>query len=477
VADLRGGALRALLLLALVVTGLVEIQGLVQTLRSQSRVRERVIQAARDAAATARPRLQTTLQAGGEASWSEAADDVLRFGLASEVEVFEFSKRRMLARPYPAPVEHWPSPAEMRAIQGGANLVVGPLTHRATRLLTYSAFRSGDGDVLLRLSAAIPELLQDLDERRQVVLGHGLALAMLVGVAALLLFPGRFDPGPAPPRALHAYEEAMGRLRVRGDELSREHEAELRRLSSLLQDREAMARAGELAAGIAHEVRNGLATILGYARLVERGQADPKEAGSRISEECETLEGVVRRFMDFVKNETLELARFDLQRLLSRVVARESRSEAASRIELSAAEVLLVGDEELLERAFENLVRNAREAAGSGGRVSVEVRVDAASAVVTVADDGPGLPAEARGQIRPFFTTKAGGVGLGLPLALKIVRLHQGELALLQRIPRGLAVQVQLPVAGPGHARVVTDSSNAATVAGGATPCGSRLND
>jgi signal transduction histidine kinase len=107
-----------------------------------------------------------------------------------------------------------------------------------------------------------------------------------------------------------------------------------------------------------------------------------------------------------------------------------------------------VGDEELLERAFENLVRNAADAGGTDGRVWVEVARDTQSVIVTVADDGPGMPLERRAEIRPFFTSKVGGLGLGLPIALKIVRLHGGTLELGDRLPRGLSVTVRLPPEG-----------------------------
>jgi signal transduction histidine kinase len=137
--------------------------------------------------------------------------------------------------------------------------------------------------------------------------------------------------------------------------------------------------------------------------------------------------------------------------MLSRVAARESRGGPGGEVTLSRADVgMLSGDEALLERAFENLVRNAREAAGSTGHVWVDAARDADAAVVTVSDDGPGLtPEAARDKLRPFFTTKAGGLGLGLPLALKIVRLHDGEMVFSSRSPRGLRVAVRLPLQGP----------------------------
>ena len=121
----------------------------------------------------------------------------------------------------------------------------------------------------------------------------------------------------------------MERLRDRGEEMSARHEAERRSMEEAIREKEALARAGELTAGIAHEVRNGLGTILGYARMLERAglAEDPAAAARSIREECETLETVVRRFTDFVKLERLQLAPTDLARLLPRVVAREQRAD------------------------------------------------------------------------------------------------------------------------------------------------------
>jgi hypothetical protein len=83
---------------------------------------------------------------------------------------------------------------------------------------------------------------------------------------------------------------------------------------------------------------------------------------------------------------------------------------------------VIEADEDLLERAFENLVRNARDAAGPSGQVWIEVERGRDSVLVTIADNGPGMPPDVRSSLRPFFTTKSGGLGLGLPLAYKIVR-------------------------------------------------------
>jgi signal transduction histidine kinase len=306
--------------------------------------------------------------------------------------------------------------------------------------------------MVLRLAMPAPELVEDLRERRELLLGHGAAVLVLLVLTVLLLLPPRAGAVTAAPRALEAYVEALERLRRHGEALSQRHQSERQRMEEELRDKDAMVRAGELTAGMVHEVRNGLGTMLGYARLVEQSALSgaAADAAVRIREECETLENVVRRFMEFVKREMLELSPFALSRTLARVASRESRSRPGAEVILHArAEQEIVGDEELLERAFENLVRNGREAAGPRGHVWIDWMRDGETVTVTIADDGPGLSAALRQQLRPFFTTRAGGLGLGLPIALKIIRLHEGDLALEDRQPRGLVVRIQLHARGP----------------------------
>ncbi|MFI5183969.1 MAG: ATP-binding protein [Vicinamibacteria bacterium] len=450
-ADVRPSSSRLAVGLAVILLGIVNVQGLVQTTRSQTRLRDRMIRTTRDACFAARPRLAQMLRSGEPAAYMEVAREATGASLASEVEVFDFSGKRLFADPAPAPVEHWPVPVDLASLRTGSILTVGPISGGAVRLLTYSSFKGGEELLLLRLAVPAPELAQDLRERRELLAAHAVSLVILVAAAALALFP-RGETTPPTRGALDAYEEAMSRLAARGEALDKEHEDERRRLSEDLKDKEAFARAGELTAGIAHEVRNGLGTIVGYARLLERSPpaAEVVDSAARIREECETLETVVRRFMDFVKRETLSLAPFDLGRMLSRVVAREARDGAGPEVLVSGSDMgSITGDEGLIERAFENLVRNAVEAAGPGGHVWIAGARDAEAVAITIADDGPGLSAEARSRIRPFATGKAGGLGLGLPLAQKIIHVHGGDLVLAERPPRGLAATVRLPLAGP----------------------------
>jgi signal transduction histidine kinase len=451
-ADLSRPSLRVGVGLAILVLGLVEVLTLVQTVRSQARARARVLGAAGASLSASRPELAAALRPGGRQAWLLAVDEALRSTRAAEAELFDESGRRLLAHPAAAPVEHWLAAAEAARLRAGEVVTVGPVAGDSARILSYAAFASGEAPVILRLATAVPDLVEEMRDHRELLLGHAAALLVVLVAGGMALLPSRPATAAAPLRALDAYEAAMGRLRDEGQAQTRRHDAERRRMEELFKDREAMARAGELTAGIVHEVRNGLGTIVGNARLAEQAAALPaaREAGADIRAECETLETVIRRFMEFMKEETLNVDAFDLGRMLSRVAARESRAGPGGEVTLPRGDVgTLSGDEALLERAFENLVRNAREAAGASGHVWIDVARDAAAAVVTVSDDGPGLTRAAREKLRPFFTTKAGGLGLGLPLALKIVRLHDGEVVFPNRSPRGLRVEVRLPLSGP----------------------------
>jgi signal transduction histidine kinase len=453
VAEVKGSSTKGLgVLLVLAVVALFEILSLLQGVRSLRRLQSRAVRDAEAQIAAVRPRLDAALVRGGGVSWDEAAAAALDLHLASEVEVIDRSGRSVYSRPAAAPVAHELRPEQRNALAAGRTVTVAAQGGGVVRLLSYVPVPGRP--LALRLSAAAADLEDEVRERQQVFLGHLTALAVL-GLAVLLVLRRDAAAGaPASARALEAYEEAMGRLREHGEEEKARHDAERRGMEEAVREKEALARAGELTAGIVHEVRNGLGTIVGYARMLERGDAagssDAADAGRAIREECETLEVVVRRFNDFVRQEKLQLASVDLGRLLSRVVARELRGrEVEAFLQPPEPPLAVQADEELLERAFENLVRNAADAAvEGGGHVRVTIASERGDAIVSIADDGPGL-AGGRPDFRPFVSTKPGGLGLGLPMAAKLVRLQGGELELRNALPRGAEAIVRLPVAGP----------------------------
>lgn len=314
-----------------------------------------------------------------------------------------------------------------RARLAGGDLVVSSrMADRTLRL--FGSVDTTSGPVVFRLTEDSIDASRVASDRMQVAQHALILLAALAGLLLAVLSrpPASDEAGPA---ALRAYEEAMVRLRARGDERLASFDREKDALIATLRDREAMARAGELTAGIVHEVRNSLGAIATQARLIEKLEdARARPAASAILDEARMLQSVMTAFLDFVRTERVQDEAFDLRRLLDRVTARESSAHGVSiRIEGNADRVR--GDEELLERAIENVIRNACQASDSEGAVAVTFGVDASGAFVMVDDAGPGI-AEPRKALRPFESGRPGGLGLGLPFVVKILALHQGTLDL-----------------------------------------------
>lgn len=225
-----------------------------------------------------------------------------------------------------------------------------------------------------------------------------------------------------------------------------------------LQDREArlaesLAQLGEMAAGVAHELRNGLATISGYLSLADRGPS-PETLGSYLEEirrETEQLARVVDDFLAFARPGTARPELVDLASLLRRVASHPSFHGQRIELRLSAAAPLLSGDPQLLERTLRNLVANAVEAEKRAGRspagAEIVLEATAEQVDIRIEDRGAGLPEEVRRRLfQPFASGHPGGVGLGLALAHRIVSLHGGRLHLDDREGGGTVARLNFPV-------------------------------
>jgi signal transduction histidine kinase len=227
-------------------------------------------------------------------------------------------------------------------------------------------------------------------------------------------------------------------------------------LEEQLRLKDSLARLGELTAGIAHEFRNGLATIHGYSRLLDPDKlpADYQAYVRGLRQETDALRQVVTNFLNFAKPTDLALGAVGLRSVLDRV-AEDLRGEATAgggTIEVRGEFASVLGDEVVLRQAFSNLCRNALEACADAGiapRILVEGSIDRAQAMqhVVVADNGPGIdPAIASRMFRPFFTTKTKGTGLGLALVQKIVVTHNGRVSVLNDENGGARFTVSLPL-------------------------------
>jgi signal transduction histidine kinase len=229
-------------------------------------------------------------------------------------------------------------------------------------------------------------------------------------------------------------------------------------LEEQLRLKDSLARLGELTAGIAHEFRNGLATIHGYSRLLdlERVPPDFRPCVEGIRGETDALREVVTNFLNFAKPTELTLGPVALQGLADRA-GDEIRAEAVARggtVTVAGEFGMVAGDEVLLRQAFSNLCRNALEASMESTRpplIRIEGSVDAAQRIqqVTITDSGPGVDASMTARMfRPFFTTKKTGIGLGLALVQKIIVTHNGRVGVSNAPDGGARIAVTLPLAG-----------------------------
>jgi len=202
----------------------------------------------------------------------------------------------------------------------------------------------------------------------------------------------------------------------------------VKRLERELSFRRELASLGEMSAGIAHEFRNATAAILGYARLA--GTADDPESRQRhlgrIRAEAEHVARVTGDFLLFARPERLHRSPVDLVALVDEVVAEGRATSPAVAFSVAGALPEMDADAALLRRALVNLVRNAAEAAGEGGRVLVRgEETPDGGVLLAVEDSGSGVAPEAMPKLFvPFSSTKADGTGLGLSLVAKIASLH-----------------------------------------------------
>ncbi len=228
---------------------------------------------------------------------------------------------------------------------------------------------------------------------------------------------------------------------------------EIRQLRDRVALKENLSHLGELSAGIAHEFRNSLATLQGYARLLERSEAEETaDLSRRILREVEGSRKVVEEFLQFARPARLQMAELDL-RLLLEALGRDLSSAPggeAIRFTVQGEFPFLMGDETQLRRAFQNLLLNAVQARnGRPLEIDVTGAVEKGTLRIEVSDNGSGIPPEILPRIfTPFFTTRPEGTGLGLPLVQKAIVSHDGSVEVASQPGKGTRFTIRLPLAG-----------------------------
>ncbi len=232
--------------------------------------------------------------------------------------------------------------------------------------------------------------------------------------------------------------------------------------------RDRLASLGEMAAGIAHELKNPLAGIEVMAGLLRRQVTESADAQSLLADiisEAKLANAIVVEMLEFVRPIRLQVERTDLSDVLHQAVTlaenKVKRGGVSVQVDLEAELPMIHGDHHQLCQVFTNLLTNAFEALDGRGRIGIkavaetieqdpgfaDAQAPTPAVVVDVTDDGPGVPVELSDRIfDPFFTTKPQGSGLGLPIVRKIVDAHDGRIDLTSAPGRGTRFRVTLPV-------------------------------
>ena len=228
---------------------------------------------------------------------------------------------------------------------------------------------------------------------------------------------------------------------------------ELRENITKMKKAERLSAAGQLAASLAHEIRNPLASISGAAGILQRRTARPEyqqDSLEIIQKESQRLNKLLTGFLNFAKPRLPRLQKIDAEELMMSVLSLVSHTAELNSNKLSyalpAQKTEIDCDPEQLKQVLLNLVINSVEASPAGSEIRLRTLVRDGVTAIEIEDDGSGIPAEAVDRIfDPFFTTKPKGTGLGLAISSMIVSQHGGTLSFHAR-PHGTTFRIELPV-------------------------------
>lgn len=223
------------------------------------------------------------------------------------------------------------------------------------------------------------------------------------------------------------------------------HQAELARKGNL-------AKLGEMGALLAHEIRNPLAGIKGFAQVIAKKPQEGRNAAfaENIVTEVVRLETLVNDLLAYAAGDGAQRARFDLGQLIDHalsLLAPEAAERAVTVSCSSTGSFFVMGNRDRIEQALLNLGKNALQAMGAGGVLEIACASAGAEARISMKDTGQGIAETDLPKVfEPFFTTKARGTGLGLALCRKVIEEHGGTISLESRAGEGTTVTLALPL-------------------------------
>jgi two-component system, NtrC family, sensor kinase len=267
-------------------------------------------------------------------------------------------------------------------------------------------------------------------------------------------------------------QDEIGRLAGSFNQMASElksREEALKSAQSALIQSEKMAAFGQLGAGIAHEVKNPLAGILGYTQLALRKIEKESPIAKQlqiIEKETKRCKGIIENLMKFTRQEKAETAPTDLNQVVEDSVAIVDHQLTINKVKIEkalAADLPKInGNGNQLQQVLMNLMINAQQAMPEGGSVKISTQQSAGRIEIQVTDTGPGIPKEIRQKIfEPFFTTKpvGKGTGLGLSVSYGIIKDHGGQIQVQSEIGKGTTFILTFPLGGAKQKEEVLDGA------------------
>ncbi|WP_102263136.1 PAS domain S-box protein [Mesobacillus jeotgali] len=227
---------------------------------------------------------------------------------------------------------------------------------------------------------------------------------------------------------------------------------EKKKSEEMLHRQDKLAAVGQLAAGVAHEIRNPLTSMKGYAEFLQLDETDPQrqEFIEIILDEIDRVNNIVEEFMVLAKPKAVELEEQNIIPIVQNVVSM-LKFEARKRnvkLDFDATEeiIQIECDENRLKQVFLNFIKNGIEAMPDGGDLTVRTEIQDDNVIISIKDTGVGIPPETLKKIgEPFYTTKKNGNGLGLMVSFKIIESHNGKVYIESEQNKGTTFKIMLP--------------------------------
>ncbi|WIY63463.1 PAS domain-containing sensor histidine kinase [Bacillus arachidis] len=227
---------------------------------------------------------------------------------------------------------------------------------------------------------------------------------------------------------------------------------ERKKTEELLNKSDTLAAIGQLAAGVAHEVRNPLTVIKGFIQLFQINQEDQDKYFELMLSEIERIEAILHEFLSIAKTDVIPIEKKNLCFILKNVVSLINTKAIMTNIQINlhieSKELIIDCCENQLKQVFINILQNSIEAMPDGGEISIYVKKsEREEVIINIVDEGLGIPEERIKRLgEPFYSTKEKGTGIGLMLSYKIIESHQGRISIMSEVGVGTSVTIYLPM-------------------------------